>query len=100
MAGRVHYEIEAPAGVTVTPASGSGPKVKAPTDIDPREFLLSVHLDKPSPKPLRLTVRYVACNDDEGWCKEFTQTYLVRLEADPDGGRNMERGGDRRRRSR
>ena len=49
-----------------------------------------------SSKPLELRLRYVACNDDEGWCKEFAQTYLIHLEADPDGGRNTERGGMRR----
>ncbi len=96
LAGRVHYEIKAPAGVTVTPASGDGPKVKEPTDIDPREFLLSISVDKRSSKPLELRLRYVACNDDEGWCKEFVQTYLIYLEADPDGGRNRQRGGSRR----
>ena len=95
LAGPLRFEIKAPAGVKVTPASGRGPDVKEPADIDPREFLLSIRVDKRTSRPLELQVTYVACNDAEGWCKEVVQTYLIHLEADPDGGRNQERGGRR-----
>ncbi len=89
----VQYEITAPAGINITPASGSGPTVAAPSDIDPREFIVDIHQTTDSNEPIMLTVKYFACNDAEGWCKPVTQQYAVYLdEVDPDGG-NARRGG-------
>ncbi len=88
------YELELPENVTVTPARGSGPKVKTPSDIDPREFLLDIdELRQISNTVIKVKVKYFACNDDEGWCKPVNQTFLVTLEADRDAGSVRQRGG-------
>jgi hypothetical protein len=88
------YELELPENVTVTPAKGSGPKVKQPADIDPREFLLNIdELKQVSNAVIKVKVKYFACNDDEGWCKPVNQTFLLTLEADRDGGSSRQRGG-------
>jgi hypothetical protein len=87
----VTYEIEAPPGVDVTPAKGSGPEVEETADADPREFLLEV--SGRSDQPIQVTVKYFACDDAETFCKPVTQTYAVFLERDRDGG--SRRGGDR-----
>lgn len=86
LAKPIAVDIECPAGMTVTPNTLTGPKVEVPGDADPREFLVDV--DAAGVKePIRLTVKYFACNDDEGWCVPATQRYAVYLEVDPDGGR-------------
>lgn len=88
------YELELPENVTVTPAKGSGPKVKQSVDIDPREFLLDIdELKQVSNAVIKVKVKYFACNDDEGWCKRVNQTFLLTLEADRDGGSSRQRGG-------
>ncbi|MFP6702190.1 MAG: hypothetical protein VB861_10625, partial [Planctomycetaceae bacterium] len=50
----------------VKPGEWTGPEVKEPADIDPREFLAAVEMGE-SRGPLKLVVRYFACNDEEGW---------------------------------
>ncbi|HUG93298.1 MAG TPA: hypothetical protein VML55_20825 [Planctomycetaceae bacterium] len=87
----IRVEIAAPEGVTVEPSTLIGPKVDEPADIDPREFLVEVTAGS-GRGPLRLTVSYFACNDDEEWCKSIRQEYVVYLESDPDGGRVQRRG--------
>ena len=64
-----------------------------PADMDPREFLLGIEWDetvadwnKAKELPIRVTVRYFACSDDDGWCKPFTQKYDIFLQVDRDGG--------------
>ena len=42
--------------------------------------------------PIELTVRYFACNDDEGWCKPVTQHYVIHWLPDRDAG-SPRRGG-------
>jgi hypothetical protein len=98
----VEYTIEAPVGVEVSPASGKGADPETEADIDPREFLVQVKREAgaDTAEPLKVTVRYFACSDTEGWCIPVTQKYLVRLERDPDGGSRMDGmrrggGGDR-----
>jgi hypothetical protein len=59
----IEYEIQMEGETRVSPKSGKGPEVKAAADIDPREFLLNIE-GGDSAKPLELTVRYFACNDD------------------------------------
>ena len=76
----------------MSPPKGQSPKVKEPSDIDPREFLLDVKRSGAVTSPLQLTVRYFACNDEEGWCKPVTQQYAIYLESDRDAGRAMGRG--------
>lgn len=93
LAKPVSYEVVAPEGVTVSPAKGEAEKPKVDADIDPREFLVDVE-DASLDKPLELTVRYFACNDEKGFCIPVTQKYLVHLNRDRDGGQ-ARRGGAR-----
>ena len=81
----VHYEIRSGGEATMTPATGDGPKVETPYDIDPREFLHEVRNARPN-EQLDLDVEYYACNNDEGWCKKISQSYTIFLERDRDGG--------------
>ncbi len=86
------FEIAAPPGVQVDPDRGTGPVVEAQADIDPREFLID--LRGGSAEPLRVTLRYFACDDAETFCKPMTQTFSVFLTADKDGGRRRAVRGD------
>jgi hypothetical protein len=90
----IGYEITGGDGTTISPASGKGPKVETDADVDPREFLLEIEGGNPK-KILELTIRYFACNDEEGWCKSVTQSYVIHLERDRDAGvvRAREWGG-------
>lgn len=90
----IKVTLEPPAGMTVSKTELNGPKVKQESDIDPREFLVDIDAGGAN-KPLKLTVRYFACNDEAGWCKAVTQEYLVTLKTDADGGWRMRRGGNR-----
>lgn len=78
----LEFRLETAEGVRVTPSRGSGPKVKQPADKDPREFLLDIAAQAQS-QPLRLTVRYFACDDADTFCIPVTQRYTVYLEPDP-----------------
>ena len=89
----IQYEITAADGVKVSPATGQGPKVKEEADIDPREFLVDIEGAR-TDKPIALSVKYFACNDDEGWCVSVTQEYAIFLERDRDAG-SPRRGGGR-----
>lgn len=71
-----------------------GPKVSEKADADPREFLIDV-----GNGPINVTLTYVACDDNETWCKRLTQEFEVTQEADPDAGRVSGQRGGRRRRS-
>ena len=89
----IQWEIKAPDGVLVSPSRGTGPKVSAESDVDPREFLVEVDRCE-SNGPLELVVRYYGCNDEEGWCMPVTQTYAIEFVADRDAGRpRAARGG-------
>jgi len=79
------FEIKAPQGVRVTPASVVGPDPEESADADPREFLLEVDAPEGS-GPLDLSVRYFACDDALTFCVPVTQRYAIRLERDRDGG--------------
>jgi hypothetical protein len=92
LAKPVKYEITGPDGTTVSPAQGEGPKVKEAADVDPREFLVEIKRDKETKGPLQLTVKYFACNDEQGWCKPVSQQYTIHLERDRDGGSVRSRG--------
>ena len=86
----VAWTITAPEGVTVTPSSGTGPKVKAATDTDPREFLASIE-GWQEQGPLTVTVTYFACSDGGGddakaFCRKVEQTYTVLRERDRGAG--------------
>ncbi|MGI9473304.1 MAG: hypothetical protein ACR2NZ_17310 [Rubripirellula sp.] len=87
------YSIETPEGVTIAPVEGKGPKVDVDADADPREFLLDVQ--GKSSEPLKIVVKYFACDDAETFCIPVTQEYLVTMERDPDGGNRRSAGGRR-----
>ena len=76
----VEYEITAPAGVTVTPATGVAPDPEEPADADPREFLVDV-AGQPN-DTLDLLVRYYACDDALTFCIPARQHYRIHLTRD------------------
>lgn len=83
----IHVEIQTGRSAKATPAEWDGPAVKEPSDIDPREFFTEIEFDRQQARePLKLTVRYFACNDEQGWCKSIRQQYTIHLEEDPDAG--------------
>ena len=86
----LEFEVETPPGVDITPAQGSGPRIEAVADKDPREFLLQLS-SQDFEGPLSLTVRYFACDDANTFCVPVTQSYLIQQERDPHGGQR--RGG-------
>ena len=71
--------------------SAKGPKVDVPADGDPREFLVDVTASA-NPDPIKLTVRYYACDDAETFCISVKQHYTIRLEPDRDAGRVRQAG--------
>lgn len=89
------WEVTSADGVSVSPASGTGPKLDVESDIDPREFVVNVDAERDA-GPFEVTVKYFACNDEQGFCIPVTQKYNVTLEVDRDGGqarRSGSRGG-------
>ncbi len=76
----VSYEITAPEGVTITPASGTAIDPEEPADADPREFLVEV--DGNQGDVLDLTVKYFACDDALTFCIPVQQDYKVHLARD------------------
>jgi hypothetical protein len=90
------YEVTAPDGVRVTPASGTFATIEEPADTDPREFLVDLDTDG-SAESFDLSVTYYACDDDNTFCIPVTQSYAVNLQVDPDAGRvfGAGRGGGR-----
>jgi len=66
---------------------GVAPEVKAPSDIDPREFLLEIDFANGEiDQPLELKVHYFACDDEEGWCRAVSHQYRIELRRDRDAG--------------
>ena len=96
LAPPLEFEITGPDSAGITPRKTSAPKVSAPADRDPREFL--VDHSKGQSKSFNLTVRYYACDDDDTFCVPVSQSYHVYFQQDPDGGRRNVggRGGGRR----
>ena len=80
------YEVTAPDGVRVTPASATFAEIEEPADADPREFLVDIETDDPAAS-FDLSVTYYACDDDNTFCIPVTQSYAVSLQVDPDAGR-------------
>ena len=96
LAPPLSYEVTAPDGVRVTPASATFATVEEPADADPREFLVDIGTDD-SAESFDLSVTYYACDDDNTFCIPVTQRYAVSLQVDPDAGRvfGAGRGGGR-----
>lgn len=83
LAPPLRYRLDLPEGVTVARPEDAGPKVSAPSDLDPREFLVDVAA-WPANRPLRLTVTYAACTEDG--CRVLKQEYVLHRKRDVDGG--------------
>jgi Ca2+-binding EF-hand superfamily protein len=79
------YELILPDGTVISPATASAPAIEQETDIDPREFGLSVS-KLGDVKTAELAIHYYACSDEEGWCRAVTQKYSIAFERDLDGG--------------
>lgn len=81
----ISVNIEAPKGMSLSESVLTGPEVDVEADIDPREFLIDVSGARPG-ATMKVSTFYFVCSDAEGWCKPIEQSYVVRLERDPDGG--------------
>ena len=90
------YEVTAPDGVRVTPASATFAEIDEPADADPREFLVDIAAAD-SAESFDLSVTYYACDDVNTFCIPVTQSYAVSLQVDLDAGRvfGAGRGGGR-----
>lgn len=87
---RVHWNNQA--GVVLVDVNGKqleGPEVEAKADADPREFLVTVDNDG----PVEITLKYVACDDRETWCRTIKQKFIVKQQRDKDAGRVTSRRG-------
>ena len=93
LARPLSFEIAKTDGIQFSPGTGTGPKVEAEADIDPREFLIDV--EPGAARQFELTVRYFACNDEKGFCIPVTQSYVVHLERDRDAGSPRRSGSSR-----
>jgi len=78
------FSLEGPEGLKIDKLKDEAPKVAAPGDSDPREFMLNVEA-WPGGQPLQLTVTYFACVGEES-CHAVTQEYTLHLRRDEDGG--------------
>lgn len=80
---KVHWNnLAGPVQVEVNGENHVGPKVSAKADADPREFIVDV-----SDGPVKVKLKYVACDDQDTWCKKLTQNFIVTQEYDRDAGR-------------
>ncbi len=91
LAPAMRYSITSTGDTTITPSSGEAAKVTAAdADRDPRDFLVEVKLGE-SKDPVRVSVSYFACDDDDKWCNAITQEFEIRWEVDRDAGRIQDR---------
>ncbi len=79
------FKLEVPEGVKIGKLSFESPPVMAPSDSDPREFLVDVE-NWPEGKSIRLSVIYYACVGKET-CHTVKQEYEIHLERDRDAGK-------------
>lgn len=84
LADPLEFQLVLPENVHASPESGTGPKLDVKADVDPREFLLDV--DGFTEQPIRVKVRYFACDDGETFCVPVSQEYKVFPELDNDAG--------------
>lgn len=78
------FKIESAEGVKIDDREHTAAEVAAPSDTDPREFLVVVKAWPPK-TPLRLKVSYFACVGDET-CHTVRQEYVLHRQRDIDGG--------------
>lgn len=84
-AGRVAIAIEAPEGVTVTPATLQSDEIKADADVDPRQFLVDIE-GAVAKQELKIAVTYTVCDNAETFCRTIKQNYVVKVERNRDAG--------------
>ena len=94
LAKPLSWEAATADGSTISPAAGTGPTVDVESDIDPREFVIDVDANRDA-GPIEITVKYFACNDEQGFCIPVTQKYNVTLQLDRDGGQARRSGSGR-----
>ena len=82
----IQVKVTGPDGMDITPSVLRGPDVEEEADIDPREFLVDVSGAEPG-SVIHIETFYFACHETDGWCKPVTQSYEIKLERNPDGGR-------------
>ena len=92
-AGPVEFQLKAPPGLTVSPASGVGPEVEEPADADPREFLVDVAAQSLT-LPLELNVFYYACDDALTFCIPVNQSYRITLARNESHGSSIQTSAD------
>lgn len=87
----IHWNNQAgPVMIEVNGKSHTGPTVtEANADADPREFVVNIS----TKEPIEVTLKYIACDDKETWCRQLTQKFVVSREVDPDAGRVSGRRG-------
>jgi hypothetical protein len=78
------FTLAVPDGVSIEKLAAEAPTIEAPSDTEPREFLLDVQA-WPSDKTIGLTVTYFACVGDTS-CHAVRQHYVLRRKRDKDGG--------------
>ncbi len=77
------FKIECSDDVVIDRRQDAAAKIDAPTDSDPREFMLQVK-SWPRDEPIRITVTYHACVNET--CHAVQQQYLVHRDRSIDGG--------------
>lgn len=95
LAPAMRYSISSSGDTAITPSSGEAAKITAAdADRDPRDFLVEVKLGE-SREPVRISVSFFACDDDDKWCNAITQEFEINWEVDRDAGRiqNRSKGG-------
>lgn len=70
--------------------SGTGPKIKEPADLDPREFLFDIN-DLDPEYPIKLSLKYFACDDAETFCIPVAHQFNILMEIDGEAGRVIRR---------
>ena len=98
LAPALQFKVRTPTGITVAASKAVAAKVDLEADADPREFLLGLEWDSKelssasfSSAELIVEVEYYACHD-EGWCKPFQQSYILKLVPDRHAGSVRNRG--------
>ncbi|MFK7736174.1 MAG: hypothetical protein AB8B50_09110 [Pirellulaceae bacterium] len=82
-AGPIELQLQAPSGLQLSRTRLEGPEVEEPEDCDPRMFLLEVDRSE-FDRPIKVTLRYVVCDDAATFCFPVTQEFEVLLQPSHD----------------
>ncbi|MEM7476347.1 MAG: hypothetical protein AAF483_15235 [Planctomycetota bacterium] len=83
LAGRIRVSFDAPAALGITAEELEGPKVDEDSDVDPRMFLIDLASKESSAgrrEPIKISLKYVICDDAETFCFPVTQQFEVTTE--------------------